>query len=56
MKKEYWIELLKIFDEEIVDPEVRHRELYKTISLIVKTSALHDEIEELNKELTELNK
>ena len=55
MKEVYWKELLEIFesDEEL---KINHETLYKNISLIVKANDTHEELEELNKELTELNK
>ena len=55
MKGEYWNELLEIFDnnEDLVK---EHETLYKTIYLIVETTKKHKELEDLNKELTELNK
>ena len=55
MKEVYWKELLKIFegDEEL---KVNHETLYKNIRLIVQANDTHKELEELNKELTELNK
>ena len=55
MKEVYWKELLEIFesDEEL---KVNHETLYKNIRLIVKANDTHKELEELNKELTELNK
>lgn len=55
MKGEYWNELLDIFfNNENLQKE--HEKLYKNISLIVETSKKHKELEDLNKELTELNK
>lgn len=45
MKEVYWKELLEIFET-----------LYNNIRLIVKANDTHKELEELNKELTELNK
>lgn len=55
MKEIYWNELLEIFEsnEEL---KVNHEALYKNIKLIVTTTEKHKELEELNKELTELNK
>lgn len=55
MKEEFWQELLEIFesDEEL---KINHETLYKNISLIVASTNKHKELEELNKELTELNK
>lgn len=55
MKEVYWKELLEIFesDEKI---KADHETLYKNIKLIVKANDTHKELEELNKELTELNK
>lgn len=55
MKEEFWNELLGIFlnREEL---QKDHETLYKNITLIVETSKKHKELEELNKELTELNK
>ena len=55
MKEVYWKELLEIFesDEKI---KVDHETLYKNINLIVKANNTDKELEELNKELTELNK
>ena len=55
MKEEYWQELLEIFesDEEL---KVNHETLYNNIRLIVKANDTHKELEELNKELTKLNK
>lgn len=54
MKEKYWDELLDIFfnNEEL---QIKHETLYKTVSLIVETTKKHKELEELNKELTELN-
>lgn len=55
MKEEYWDELNDIFlNNESLQKE--HDKLFKNISLIVETSKKHKELEELNKELTELNK
>ena len=55
MKEVYWKELLEIFesDEEL---KINHETLYNNISLIVKANDTHKELEELNKEITELNK
>lgn len=55
MKEVYWKELLEIFenDEKL---KVDHETLYNNISLIVRANDTHKELEELNKELTELNK
>ena len=55
MKEVYWKELLEIFesDEEL---KVNHETLYKNIRLIVKANDTHKDLEELNKELTKLNK
>lgn len=55
MKQEYWNELLDIFfnDEKL---QKEHEKLYKNVSLIVESSKKHEELEALNKELTELNK
>lgn len=55
MKEKFWDELLDIFfnNEEL---QKEHVELFKNVSLIVEVSKKHQEIEELNKELTELNK
>lgn len=55
MKEEFWNELLDIFfgNEEL---QKEHENLYKTVSLIVETTKKHKELEDLNKELTELNK
>ena len=55
MKEVYWKELLEIFenDEKL---KVDHETLYNNISLIVKANDTHKELEELNKELTKLNK
>lgn len=55
MKEEYWEELNDIFlaSDEL---QKEHEKLFKNISLIVETSKKHKELEELNKELTELNK
>lgn len=55
MKTEYWNELLDIFFNN-EDLQKDHEKLYKNISLIVETSKKHEELEALNKELTELNK
>lgn len=55
MKEEYWLELLTIFNDNI-DLQSKHEDLYKVIKLIVETTNKHKELEELNKELTELNK
>ena len=54
MKEEYWVELLTIFQEYGLME--KHENLYKVVKLIVETSTKHKELEELNKELTELNK
>lgn len=57
MKEEYWKELLHIFEhEEDEEFKKKHEKLYRNICLIVETSTKHKELEELNKELTELNK
>ena len=55
MKEVYWKELLEIFenDEKL---KVDHETLYNNIRLIVRANDTHKELEELNKELTELNK
>ena len=55
MKEVYWKELLEIFenDEKL---KLDHETLYNNISLIVKANDIHKELEELNKELTKLNK
>ena len=55
MKEEYWFELADIFfsNEEL---QKQHEALFKTISLIVEVNKKHQEIEMLNKELTQLNK
>lgn len=55
MKEKFWNELADIFfnNEEL---QKEHEELYKNITLIVETSKKHKELEELNKQLTELNK
>lgn len=55
MKEVYWKELLEIFenDEKL---KLDHETLYNNISLIVKANDTHKELEELNKELTKLNK
>ena len=55
MKKEYWTELLDIFAGK---PELQegHEDLFNTLNLIVKLNGLHDELENVNKQLTELNK
>lgn len=55
MKEKYWDELLDIFFKD-EDLQVNHHDLYRTIELIVETTKKHKELEELNKELTELNK
>lgn len=55
MKEKFWDELLDIFFNN-EDLQKEHAELYKNVSLIVEVSKKHQEIEELNKELTELNK
>ena len=50
-----WDELNDIFlSDETLQKE--HEKLFKNVSLIVETSKKHKELEELNKELTELNK
>lgn len=55
MKEEYWDELNDIFlNNESLQKE--HEKLFKNVSLIVETTKKHKELEELNKELTELNK
>lgn len=57
MKEEFWQELLHIFEhEEDEEFKKKHEKLYRNICLIVETSNKHKELEELNKELTELNK
>ena len=55
MKEEYWDELNEMFlsDEELAK---KHEKLFKVVSLVVETGKKHEELEELNKELTELNK
>ena len=55
MKEEFWNELGDIFfnDEKL---QKEHETLFKVISLIVETTKKHKELEDLNKELTELNK
>lgn len=55
MKEEYWNELNEIFlaDEEL---QKKHEKIFKVVTLIVETTKKHSELEELNKELTELNK
>ena len=55
MKEEFWNELLDIFfnSEEL---QKEHEKLFKNLSLIVEHQKKSKEIEELNKELTELNK
>lgn len=55
MKEEYWDELNDIFLSN-EDLQKEHEKLFKNISLIVESSKKHKELEELNKELTELNK
>ena len=55
MKEEFWNELLDIFFNN-EDLQKEHETLYKNITLIVETTKKHKELEELNKELTELNK
>ena len=55
MKEVYWKELLEIFESDS-ELKVNHETLYKNIRLIVKANDTHKELEELNKELTELNK
>ena len=57
MKEVYWKELLHIFEcEEDEEFRNKHKELYKNICLIVQANDTHKELEELNKELTKLNK
>jgi len=55
MKEKYWNELLDIFfnNEEL---QKDHPDLYKNIKLICDVSKKHQEIDEINKELQELNK
>lgn len=55
MKEEYWDELNEIFleNEEL---QKKHEKIFKIITLIVETTKKHKELEDLNKELTELNK
>lgn len=55
MKEEYWTELLDIFADK---PELQeaHEKLFNTLSLIVKLNELSKELENVNKQLTELNK
>ena len=55
MKEKFWEELLEIFTSN-ENLQNEHQDLYKNISLIVDVSRKHNEIEELNKVLTELNK
>lgn len=55
MKEEFWKELFDLFEEMPIVKE-NHTDLYKTIKLIVEVQTKHKELEELNKELTELNK
>lgn len=55
MKEKYWEELLQLFLDMPVIQE-SHKDLFKNIKLIVETTKKHKELEELNKELTELNK
>lgn len=55
MKEEFWNELLDIFNNDN-ELKINHETLYNTVNLIVKTTRKHKELEELNKQLTELNK
>ena len=55
MKEEFWDELLDIFIKN-EDLQVNHHNLFRNVELIVETTKKHKELEELNKELTELNK
>lgn len=55
MKEEFWNELLDIFFKD-EDLQVNHHNLYRNIELIVEHQKKTKEMEELNKELTELNK
>lgn len=55
MKEEYWFELGDIFfnNEEL---QKEHEALFKVISLIIDINKKHQEIDNINKELQELNK
>lgn len=55
MKEEYWFELGDIFfnNEEL---QKEHESLFKVISLIIDVNKKHQEIDNINKELQELNK
>lgn len=55
MKEEFWQELLEIFESND-ELKINHETLYKNISLIVASTNKRKELEELNKELTKLNK
>ena len=55
MKKEFWNELADIFfKDEALQKE--HPKLYENITLIVEHQKKSDELDELGKKLTELNK
>lgn len=55
MKKEFWNELLDIFfkHEEL---QKEHEKLYKITTLIVEHQKGSDKLEEIGKEIAELNK
>lgn len=55
MKEEFWNELLDIFfnDEKL---QKEHEKLYKNITLIVEHQKKSKEIEEIGKQLAEINK
>ena len=55
MKEEFWNELLDIFfnNEEL---QKQHEKLYKNISLIVEHQKKSKELEEIGKELADINK
>ena len=55
MREKYWDELNEIFlsNEEL---QKKYSSLFKTVTLVVELNKKHDEIDKLNKELSDLNK
>ena len=55
MKDKYWDELNEMFlsDEEL---RIKHGNLAKIVSLVVENTKLSKELEEISKQLMELNK